>query len=106
MVSSETKIVDFERAYPFMNPSISPRFQASCCAWMTARISATDWSLRCSLDGAVAANAVAGMVDAEITAPAKRRSMENFRNIDIFLTPRRFNCRAYSGGLFLEAEVV
>src|SRR5881227_1415727 len=29
--SSDTKTVDAEREYPFINPSMSPRFQASCC---------------------------------------------------------------------------
>lgn len=32
IVSSEMKTVDAERAYPFINPSISPWFQAACCA--------------------------------------------------------------------------
>jgi hypothetical protein len=73
---------------------------------MTARISTTNWSLRCSLDAAVEGNTVAGTLDAEITAPAKRRSMEIFRNIDIFLMQRGFNCRAYSRGLFYFLEGV
>src|SRR5213595_662751 len=39
--SSEMKTVDAERAYPFMNSSTSPRFQASCCARRTDRIRAS-----------------------------------------------------------------
>jgi hypothetical protein len=56
---------------------------------MTARISAMDWSLRCSPDGTVEANAVAGMVAATRTGAAKMNT-EIFRNIDIFFNAAPF----------------
>src|SRR6266446_649475 len=52
--SSEIKTVDAERAYPFMNPSMSPRFQASCCARRIERIWATILVRSCSFPSGAA----------------------------------------------------
>src|SRR6476660_9898993 len=66
--SSEIKTVDTERAYPFMNPSMSPRFQASCCARRMDRISATAFGVR-----ADAAETFVAIKTQEVIATARAR---------------------------------
>src|SRR5437660_7908419 len=96
MVSSETKVVDLERAYPFMNPSMSPRFQASCCALRIERIWATILTRSCSFpSGAAELEEIvvhAGTTAAEVKSASAIGRIKSAQ-LEIETQRRRISCK-------------